>query len=203
MCARGRTHRGLDVSSGRTTSRLRLLCSVLAVVCALCLPARASASSSVPLLGPMAAHIGADGRAEAMPATSIARSSAAPYARGVWAGLPHFDSTATYGYDSAPAVTTFLNFVATNTAGVVDDALAYATKAEKLDHIFVPKHNLEPLVQQLGSREAVVQRMLGGVKGLTPASGTFESPVTISGQTGVVRGAVVNGVVKLGTAFTP
>jgi len=88
-------------------------------------------------------------------------------------------------------------------AGLGDDALAYATRAEKLDHIFVPKHNLDPLVQQLGGREAVVEQMLSGVKGLTPASGTFEIPVTISGQTVVVRGAVVNGVVKLGTAFTP
>jgi hypothetical protein len=94
--------------------------------------------------------------------------------------------------------------VATNTAGgVVDDALAYATRTEKLDHIFVPKHKLDPLLQQFGSREAVVQQMLSGVKGLTPAAGTFEIPVTISGQTVVVRGAVVDGVVKLGTAFTP
>jgi hypothetical protein len=89
---------------------------------------------------------------------------------------------------------------ATNT---VDDALAYATRAEKLDHIFVPRHNLDPLVQQLGSREAVVQQMLNSVKGLTPASGTFEIPVTIGGQSVVVRGAVVNGVTKIGTAFTP
>ena len=87
--------------------------------------------------------------------------------------------------------------------GAADDALAYATRAEKLGHIFVPTHNLDPLVQQLGSREAVVEQMLGGVKGLTPSSGTFEIPVTIGGQTVVVRGAVVDGVVKLGTAFTP
>lgn len=92
----------------------------------------------------------------------------------------------------------------TNTAsGAADDALAYATRAEKLDHIFVDKHNLGPLVEQFGSREAVAQQMLNSVKGLTPASGTFEIPVTIGGQTVVVRGAVVNGVTKLGTAFTP
>lgn len=90
--------------------------------------------------------------------------------------------------------------VATNT---VDDALAYATRAEKLDHVFVARHNLDPLVHQLGSREAVVQQMLNSVKGLTPASGTFEIPVTIGGQTVVVRGAVVDGVTKIGTAFTP
>lgn len=85
----------------------------------------------------------------------------------------------------------------------VDDALAYATRAEKLDHIFVSRHNLDPLVQQLGSREAVVQQMLNSVKGLTPTSGTFEISVPIGGQTVVVRGAVVDGVTKIGTAFTP
>ena len=98
------------------------------------------------------------------------------------------------------STTSLSRSVATNT---VDDALAYATRAEKLDHIFVPRHNLDPLVQQLGSREAVVQQMVNSVKGLTPASGTFEIPVTIGGQTVVVRGAVVNGVTKIGTAFTP
>jgi hypothetical protein len=104
----------------------------------------------------------------------------------------------------ACATTSSHCFVATNTAGgVADDALAYATRVEKLDHIFVPKHKLDPLLQQFGSREAVVEQMLGGVKGLTPAAGAFEIPVTIGSQTVVVRGAVVDGVVKLGTAFTP
>lgn len=87
--------------------------------------------------------------------------------------------------------------------GLADDALQYATRAEKLDHIFVPRHNLDPLVRQFGSREAVVEQMLRGVGGRTPASGVFEIPVSIGGQTVVVWGAVVDGVVKLGTAFTP
>lgn len=88
-------------------------------------------------------------------------------------------------------------------AGVADDALQYATRAEKLDHIFVPKHNLDPLVRQFGSREAVVDQMLRKVSGRTPASGVFEIPFSIGGQTVVVRGAVVDGVVKLGTASEP
>jgi len=78
------------------------------------------------------------------------------------------------------------------------DFLLYEVSAQRGD-----AHNLDPLLQQFGSREAVVEQMLSGVKGLTPASGTFQIPVTISGQTVVVRGAVVDGVVKLGTAFTP
>jgi len=86
---------------------------------------------------------------------------------------------------------------------VSDDALAYATRAENLDHIFVPKHNLDALVTQLGSREAVVEQMLRGVSGRTPAAGVFELTTTIEGQAIVVRGAVVDGVVKIGTPFTP
>ena len=88
-------------------------------------------------------------------------------------------------------------------AAPVDAAFTFATRAEKLDHIFVAKHNIEPLVRQLGSREAVVSQMLAGLKGLVPASGNFEIPVSIAGQSVVVRGAVVNGIIKLGTAFTP
>jgi hypothetical protein len=81
-------------------------------------------------------------------------------------------------------------------------AYDYATSAGKLDHIFVPKHNLDGLVSSLGSREAVIDQMLAGIRGQTPAAGLFEIPTSIGGQTVVVRGAVVDGVVKLGTAFT-
>lgn len=89
-------------------------------------------------------------------------------------------------------------------AGAADSAAYdYATSASKLDHIFAAKHGFDPLIEQFGSREAVVQEMLNGVRGLTPASGIFAETVTIGGQEVVVRGAVVDGVVKLGTAFTP
>jgi RHS repeat-associated protein len=82
-------------------------------------------------------------------------------------------------------------------------AFDYATAANKLDHIFAAKHNLDPLVQQFGSRQAAVREILNALKGLTPASGTFEETVAVGGQDVVVRGAVVDGVVKIGTAFTP
>jgi RHS repeat-associated protein len=82
-------------------------------------------------------------------------------------------------------------------------AYDYATEGNKLDHIFAAKHDLEPLVEQFGSREAAAQEILNGLHGLTPASGTFEIPITVGEQDVVVRGAVVNGVVKIGTAFTP
>jgi hypothetical protein len=82
-------------------------------------------------------------------------------------------------------------------------ALDYATTPSKLDHIFAAKHNFDPLVRQFGSREAVVQQFLNSLKGLTPESGTFEEQIVVGGQKVIVRGAVVNGVTKIGTAFTP
>jgi hypothetical protein len=82
-------------------------------------------------------------------------------------------------------------------------ALDYATSAAKLDHIFAAKHNFDPLVQRFGSREAVVQKFLDGLNGMTPQAGVFEQKIVIGGQSVIVRGAVVNGVTKIGTAFTP
>jgi hypothetical protein len=82
-------------------------------------------------------------------------------------------------------------------------ALDYATTSSKLEHIFAAKHNFDPLVQQYRSREAFIQQFLTGLKGLTPESGTFEQQILVGGQKVIVRGAVVNGVTKIGTAFTP
>jgi hypothetical protein len=83
------------------------------------------------------------------------------------------------------------------------EAYEYATSDAKLAHIFVPKHNLGPLVQQFGSREGVIARLLNGISALTPASGVFQVSTQLGGQTVIVRGAVVNDVIKIGTAFTP
>ena len=77
--------------------------------------------------------------------------------------------------------------------------------ANKLNHIFGnPSHNLETLVAQLGSREAV----FGGVQSATQAaiesgslSGVFETTVTVGGQSVVVRGNVVDGIARIGTFF--
>lgn len=82
-------------------------------------------------------------------------------------------------------------------------ALDYATRPQKLDHVFVPKHNLDPLVRQFGSREAVMEQMIRNVGGQLPKSGPFQVTREIGGQTVVIRGAVVDGVPKVGTAFTP
>jgi len=88
-------------------------------------------------------------------------------------------------------------------AGADRAALDYATSSSKLDHVYAAKHNLDALVERLGSREAVIQEFLNSLRGLTPPSGTFEQQIVVGGQTVVVRGAVVDGVIKIGTAFPP
>jgi len=69
--------------------------------------------------------------------------------------------------------------------------------------MFAARHKLEALVQQYGSREGAVREILSSIRGKTPPSGTFEVITTVGGQIIVVRGAVIDGVAKLGTAFSP
>jgi len=75
----------------------------------------------------------------------------------------------------------------------------------KINHIFgKAKHNLGGLIQQYGSPAsayAALEKATAtqvGAKGLT---GEFEEIVNVGGTNVTVRGAVVNGVVKIGTAF--
>ncbi|HET7213821.1 MAG TPA: hypothetical protein VFL79_09535 [Terriglobia bacterium] len=75
----------------------------------------------------------------------------------------------------------------------------------KIWHIFgKPDHNLGGLVQEFGSAaeayKALVQATEETVisKGL---SGVFETSVQVGSHTVTVRGAVVNNVIKIGTAF--
>jgi hypothetical protein len=60
-----------------------------------------------------------------------------------------------------------------------------------------------PLVKHYGSREAAVRAILQGIRGSTPAQGTFQASLRLQGQEVVVRGSVVRGVVRLGTVLTP
>lgn len=81
----------------------------------------------------------------------------------------------------------------------LDDAL----RPDKLDHIFDPKHNFQPLVQQFGSREAAMEQIVRSIGGPLPQAGRFEIAQSIGGQTVIIRGAVVDGIPRIGTAFTP
>lgn len=82
-------------------------------------------------------------------------------------------------------------------------ALANATTPEKLAHIFAPKHKLEPLVAALGGRRLVVRALLAEISGRVPQGGAFEVFTRFHGQEVVVRGAVVDGTIRIGTVFTP
>lgn len=75
----------------------------------------------------------------------------------------------------------------------------------KLHHIFGnPTHNLAGLVSQFGSEVATldaIQAATTAVVRQQGINGVFQVVVNVAGQMITVRGAVVNGVVRIGTAF--
>jgi hypothetical protein len=79
--------------------------------------------------------------------------------------------------------------------------LEHALTPNNLDHFFAAKHNFSPLVAKFGSREAVDEQAVRSLGSGLPSSGVFEVVRVIGGQPLTVRGAVVNGVPKLGTMF--
>ncbi|NIJ03423.1 RHS repeat-associated protein [Paenarthrobacter ilicis] len=82
--------------------------------------------------------------------------------------------------------------------------LSSALHPDKLDHVFVPKHNFDPLVTSYGSREEAMEQIVRNLNGPDlPTSGEFQVNRLVGGQTVVIRGAVVDGVPRIGTAFTP
>jgi RHS repeat-associated protein len=72
-------------------------------------------------------------------------------------------------------------------------------------HILDSKHNLGILLSKAGSEANVIRRLYLslGQAGSLPASGIFEKVVNIYGQDVTIRGAVVNGVPRISTAFIP
>lgn len=79
-----------------------------------------------------------------------------------------------------------------------------ALRPDKLSHVFDPKHNLGPLVESYGSEAGAMEQIARSIGGAgLPRSGLFEVMRQVGGQSVVVRGAVVDGVVRIGTAFTP
>jgi hypothetical protein len=82
----------------------------------------------------------------------------------------------------------------------------YASSPVKMAHVIDPaKHNFGNLVQAAGGRSETMQEIVGSLSdgaGL-PESDPFEVTRTIQGEEVTIRGAVVNGVPKIGTAFIP
>ncbi|WP_418958856.1 polymorphic toxin-type HINT domain-containing protein [Streptomyces tritici] len=94
--------------------------------------------------------------------------------------------------------------------GVTDETLEQAWETwntpANLEHVIdPPKHGFEDLVAKAGGREQALRALLDSLRGATdlPASGKYVVTRVIEGETVTIRGAVVNGVPRLGTAFIP
>lgn len=74
-----------------------------------------------------------------------------------------------------------------------------------LSHILASKHNLNLLLTKAGSEANIIRRLYLslGQSGTLPANGTFETTVAIYGNNVTIRGAVVDGIPRIGTAFIP
>jgi RHS repeat-associated protein len=79
-----------------------------------------------------------------------------------------------------------------------------AVDANKLDHIFGnPEHGLGEVVQNLGGEQQALDAAQASLQGADiPSDGLFEVTRTIGGQSVTIRGAVVNGIPRVGTMFT-
>jgi hypothetical protein len=77
----------------------------------------------------------------------------------------------------------------------------------KLHHLFGREsHNLERVVSEFGSREAAYASLKSATEAAVKANGitgTFKVVVQVGGSQVTVRGNVVDGAVKIGTAFIP
>jgi RHS repeat-associated protein len=93
-------------------------------------------------------------------------------------------------------------------ASAADQAVLATQKGidpNRLHHIFGdPGHNFGPLVAQFRTEATAFQAMQQAAENVVAAkniTGLFEEVVTVGGQQITIRGNVVNGVVKIATAF--
>jgi hypothetical protein len=90
--------------------------------------------------------------------------------------------------------------------GQLDDAYDYASSESKMTHVLDPdKHGLEDLVNAAGGRPEAMRVLVDSLQdgsGL-PANGPFDVTRVINGQSITIRGAMVKGVPRIGTAFDP
>ncbi|MCX4237245.1 polymorphic toxin-type HINT domain-containing protein [Streptomyces ortus] len=92
------------------------------------------------------------------------------------------------------------------TAETLDQAWATWNTPANLEHVIDPaKHGFGDLVARTGGREEALRSIMDSLHGATdfPAAGRYEVNREIAGETVTIRGAVVNGVPRLGTAFIP
>jgi RHS repeat-associated protein len=79
--------------------------------------------------------------------------------------------------------------------------------ANRLNHIFgQARHNLGPLVQKFGTREAAFAAVENAAQSKVASeglAGVFQTTVSVGGQNVVVRGKVIDDTARIGTFFVP
>ena len=84
----------------------------------------------------------------------------------------------------------------------LDEAIRYAKIDNNFDHYFKEKHKFMGMIEELGSKDEVLEAVLNACVGKIPATGVFyEIPIIVLGFTVHVSGRVIDGVPKLGTMF--
>ncbi|OIK23048.1 hypothetical protein VT52_034915 [Streptomyces malaysiense] len=90
------------------------------------------------------------------------------------------------------------------TQEALDKAFEMDNTPRKLEHVIdPPKHGFEEIVKNSGGRSEAFRRILDslGESDDLPESGGFVVDRTIDGETVTIRGAMVNGIPRIGTAF--
>lgn len=85
-------------------------------------------------------------------------------------------------------------------------SLKYAHEQQPMHHVFDnPKHNLGALISSCGSEGATMDEMINSVQGVPEGVYGADNPLirVINGYTVTIRGAMINGVFKISTAFIP
>jgi len=72
----------------------------------------------------------------------------------------------------------------------------------KLHHLFDKVgRGLGPLLDRVGGQEQLIRRVLDQLVGVVPESAVFEEVVEVAGTRLIVRGAVIDGIIRVGTIF--
>jgi RHS repeat-associated protein len=81
----------------------------------------------------------------------------------------------------------------------------YGRQQSQMDHVFVPKHKLGALIDSCGSEGATMDQIIDSTQGAADGIYGKANPLirVINGFTVTIRGAMINGVFKIGTAFIP
>jgi RHS repeat-associated protein len=87
----------------------------------------------------------------------------------------------------------------------IDEAVNQAmSNPLKVNHLFHAKHNLDPLVRQLGGQRNTLRAVLNAANGRLPASGVFNNlSLNVNGYNVILRGNMINGFPRIGTMFIP